>query len=596
MRVCSAGLGIALCSAVTRLPAQQSAASTTVTREYRLALVNRLADELAAGYVVPDVGAAMARRIRDALNQGRYDSLDTPPRLVAALTGDLRAVSHDRHLNVVTRDPLPAAAPTDASPDRGAMPAPAPSVTDARRLAGNIGYVRIDRFGDSAAIASELDSAMKHVYSTDALILDLRQNHGGSADGMRYLAGFFFRIPTLIGRIYSRQGDVTTDLRTAAVTVGLPYLGRPLYVLTGRRTASAGEAAAYHLKYAAHAVVVGDTTSGAAHRTRPVILNEQYTLTLPYTRVINLVSGGDWEGTGVIPDIATPADSALEVAHAEALRRAPPTSEHLAALSALGAGRYPIPPAGKIEARTLYDSSYHRLRDLWIYTPPGYDPHRVEPYPMIVAFDGREYLDEMPLPRILDALLANHRAPAFVAVLVDDSTGGVRIADLGNAARMPEFLARQLLPYVRRGWHVTTDPHRAIVTGSSAGGIGSAYVAFMRPDLFGNVWSQSGAFWRGAEASNDPPYEWLTQRVKSAPKKDIRFYLDVGELEDHPTLGGSGPDFRDANRRFHDALVAKGYDVVYTEVPGATHDGRWWGQRLGDGIVALSGGWTGSVR
>jgi enterochelin esterase-like enzyme len=248
--------------------------------------------------------------------------------------------------------------------------------------------------------------------------------------------------------------------------------------------------------------------------------------------------------------------------------------------------------AGSIVERVLFDSSYHRPRRVWIYTPPGYDARRAEPYPLILAFDGDEYRDTMPLPQTLDTLLATRRAPAFVAVLVDDSAGPTRIADLGNAPRMPDFLAKQLIPFVRRGWHVTTDPQRVIVTGSSAGGLGAAYVAFARPDLFGNVWSQSGAFWRGADASNDAPYEWLTQQVKAAAKKDIRFYLDVGEAEDHPTLGGSGPNFRDANRRFRDALQAKGYAVTYTEVPGGNHAERWWRERLAAGIVALSAPWT----
>ena len=257
--------------------------------------------------------------------------------------------------------------------------------------------------------------------------------------------------------------------------------------------------------------------------------------------------------------------------------------------------RSPSPSAttsGALEAHVLYDSSYHRPRRVWIYTPPGYDARRAEPYPLILAFDGDEYRDTMPLPRILDSLVTARRAPAFVAVLVDDSAGPARIADLGNAPRMPAFLAKQLLPFVRRGWHVTTDPHRVIVTGSSAGGLGAAYVAFTHPDLFGNVWSQSGAFWRGADASNDAPYEWLTQQVKTSPKKDVRFFLDVGELEDHPTLGGSGPNFRDANRRLRDALEAKGYAVTYTEVPGGNHAERWWRERLAVGIVALSAAWT----
>jgi enterochelin esterase family protein len=247
--------------------------------------------------------------------------------------------------------------------------------------------------------------------------------------------------------------------------------------------------------------------------------------------------------------------------------------------------------AGRLEAHVLYDSTYRRPRRVWVYTPPGYDASRATPYPLILAFDGDEYRDTMPLPLVLDTLLATGRAPAFVAVLVDDSSGAVRIADLGNASRMVDFLSRQLLPWVRRGWPVTSDPHRVIVTGSSAGGLGAAYVAFMRPDLFGNVWSQSGAFWRGAEASNQAPWEWLTQQVAAAPRKDIRFCLDVGELEDHATLGGTGPNFRDATRRFHDALVGKGYEVTYTEVPGGNHAERWWRPRLAAGIVTLSAGW-----
>jgi enterochelin esterase-like enzyme len=410
---------------------------------------------------------------------------------------------------------------------------------------------------------------MRAVANTRALILDLRTNRGGSGDGMLYLMGYFFSKPTVVARLYSRDPDDTTILQTPAVG-GPRCLDRPLYILTSRRTFSAGEAAAYHLKYSAHAATIGEPTGGGAHRMRSVDLNDDFMLLLPYTRVSNSVTNTDWEGTGVVPDAAVPAAYALDSAYAVALRH---------------------DRSGKLEERTLNDSSYHRERRIWIYTLAGYDAHRARPYPLIMAFDGAEYRDTMPLPAVLDSLAATRRAPAFVAVLVDDSIGTVRIADLGNAHRMVDFLSRQLLPFVRQHWNVTRDPHRVIVTGSSAGGLGAAYVAFTRPDLFGNVWSQSGALWRGAEASNDPPYEWLTAQVRAAPKKDLHFMLDVGAEEDHPTLGGAGPNFRDANRRLRDALVAKGYSVTYTEVPGGNHGEQWWIPRLPVGIVNLSAAW-----
>ena len=250
-------------------------------------------------------------------------------------------------------------------------------------------------------------------------------------------------------------------------------------------------------------------------------------------------------------------------------------------------------PHGTLTAHTIADASYKRERRIWVYTPPGYDAKRAAAYPLLIAFDGDEYRAEpMPVPAILDSLLAAKSAPAFVAVLVDNGEGSTRIGDLGNAPRFATFMSAQLIPWVRKGWNVTHDPKRVILTGSSAGGLGSAYLAFTHPELFGNVWSQSGAVWRGADASNGAPYEWLTAQVAASPKKDVRFMLDVGALETHATLGGSGPVFIEAERRLRDALKAKGYEVIYTEVPGGQHAEQWWRPRLPVGIAQLSRGWT----
>jgi len=270
------------------------------------------------------------------------------------------------------------------------------------------------------------------------------------------------------------------------------------------------------------------------------------------------------------------------------------------AAPALAQGRQPLPlvidprahaAAQRLIGQSLFDSAYARTRRVWIYTPAGYDPAAARPYPLLVAFDGAEYQDTMPLPLILDTLARRALAPAFVAVLIDDGGGAERIADLGNAMRMVTFLERQLLPWVRRSWRVTTDPSRVVITGSSAGGLAAAFVALQRPELFGNVLAQSGAFWRGSEASNDAPYEWLTAFVSREPRAAVRFWMDVGAGEDHPTLGGRGPNFLGANRRLRDALLAKGYDVTYTEVPGGQHAPQYWMLRLPDGIVGLTAGW-----
>jgi len=228
-----------------------------------------------------------------------------------------------------------------------------------------------------------------------------------------------------------------------------------------------------------------------------------------------------------------------------------------------------------------------RSRRVWVYTPPN-DPTRADSAGLLITFDGEEYFNQIPLPLILDTLIASGRVPPMMAVLIDDSTSTARLADLANRAGFADFLAHQLMPWVRSHWQVTRDPHRVIVTGSSAGGLAAAYVALRHPGLFGNVLSQSGAFWRGNEASNDPPWEWVTGQVRDRPKRDVRFWMEVGSTESRGALGGSAPSILEANRKLRDALAAKGYDVTYVEVPNGVHAPETWRTRLPIGLEGLA--------
>lgn len=253
--------------------------------------------------------------------------------------------------------------------------------------------------------------------------------------------------------------------------------------------------------------------------------------------------------------------------------------------------------AGRVDSLVVGSAIYGADRTVWVYTPPGYDGARGE-YPFLLAFDGSDYTTggAMNVPTLLDSLVAARATPSFVAVMVDDGSGAARIAELGNSARFLRFLAEELIPWVREHYRVTHDPRRTIVTGSSAGGLAAAYGGFARPDLFGNVLAQSGAFWRGAEGSNAPPWEWLTAQVAGTPKREVRFLLDVGSRETVHVLGGSGPAFIEANRRFRDALVAKGYAVTYTEVTGGVHAPLTWRPRFPLDLVALTRDWPRTSR
>lgn len=245
--------------------------------------------------------------------------------------------------------------------------------------------------------------------------------------------------------------------------------------------------------------------------------------------------------------------------------------------------------AGKFSRYVIFDSTYRRPRRIWMYTPPGYR-ERGKPNNLLVVFDGEDYFNAIPLPMILDTLLAAKKTQPFVAMFVDDSIGQARSADLSNRAKFAVFVGRQLMPWVRKNWNVTKKPDRTIIGGFSNGGLGASYVAFRRPDLFGNVISQSGAFWRGDEGESTPG-EWLTSQYGSDKKRDIRFVVDVGERETMTSRGENAPTMIEVNRRFRDALIAKGYKVTYEEVKDGVHSEVTWAPRFPLGLIELTKDW-----
>jgi enterochelin esterase family protein len=262
---------------------------------------------------------------------------------------------------------------------------------------------------------------------------------------------------------------------------------------------------------------------------------------------------------------------------------------------AVSASAIGVPPessakvlAGNVEETTIPSKVYPKPRRVWVYTPPGYSAGAAGDYDLLVVFDGSEYLEDIALPAMLDTLLARGEAGPFVAVLIDNSQGAERLADLGNRAQFADFVAADVVEWARRNWKATRDPHRTFVTGSSASGLGAAYLALRHPRVFGNALSQSGAFWRGNEASNDPPYEWLTRPGRVSAETGRAYPARGRHARNEGSARWRGALHPRREPPLRDALRAKGYAVTYAEVPDAGHGPEFWRERLPAAIAALA--------
>ena len=183
------------------------------------------------------------------------------------------------------------------------------------RLPFNIGYVDLRAFVPPDQVRSRFAAMMTLLGDTRALIIDLRKNDGGDPDTVALLASYLFDKRTHLSDIYSRVDGRTHAIWTQGRVEGPRYGGaRAVYVLTSNKTFSGGEDFSYALKNLKRATLVGESTGGGAHPGAPHLLGPHFAVFIPSGRSISPITHTDWEGTGVIPDIAVPADKALATA------------------------------------------------------------------------------------------------------------------------------------------------------------------------------------------------------------------------------------------------------------------------------------------
>jgi enterochelin esterase-like enzyme len=234
----------------------------------------------------------------------------------------------------------------------------------------------------------------------------------------------------------------------------------------------------------------------------------------------------------------------------------------------------PDVPKGELQRFNLESAALNETRGLRLYAPAKFDPRCDHAF--AVFLDGEDCERLMAIPVVLDNLIADGDIPPTVALLVDSQE--TRGHDLVFSEAFVRFLTEEAVPWAATQRRLRLSPKTTLIGGMSLGGLTAAYAAQQRSDVFGNVLSQSGAFWRSHPEKPMSDEAWFPGEIAQRAPIPVRYYLEVGRFE--------SPDMIDDNHRMREVLNAKGNDVIYKEYNGG-HDHVNWRVSVGNGIRAL---------
>jgi len=293
---------------------------------YRPAIL-QLAQDLQDFYVFAPVGARYAAMLRRNLEMGLYRGISEPPEISKRLISDLKAVSEDLHLRVRPIQPAPSA-----------QALPPNAIEGAKWIAPGVAYIRFNLFPGTPETIAATEKFMREHVAARAIIIDGRENHGGGAEEINVMLPYFYASPTKLMEMEASEKVVKAHgfpvskdaffhqvksppgiVRFEHVVTPNPsehrlFKAKVFYLTSTVGTGSAGEVLAFALKLTHRGTLVGEHTRGMDHFGNFLPLGEGLEVFLPMGRTFDPVTGNDWEGNGVLPDVSTPADKALDVA------------------------------------------------------------------------------------------------------------------------------------------------------------------------------------------------------------------------------------------------------------------------------------------
>jgi len=322
-------LSLAIATALGQAPPHNNPAlrvvdaDSTLDAAQRQRVLDQVITNLRLHYFDRDVAAKTADTLLAHEKNGDDNAAKDGEAFAGLLTAQIRNATHDMHLVVeFSRDKIPDGPPAQTSDDlahyRKFLEQNNCFFRKVEILPHRIGYLKLDWFSEPSICRPPAVAAMAALNNADAVIFDLRDNHGGAPGATAMIAAYLFDHPEYW---YSPREAPTEDSWTRSPVPGNKLADKPVYVLTSASTWSGAEQFCYDLKMLKRATLVGETTRGGAHAGVFHRIDDHFGIGIPEAKPINPYGANDWEGTGVEPDVKVNSADAMQIAFKLAQRR-----------------------------------------------------------------------------------------------------------------------------------------------------------------------------------------------------------------------------------------------------------------------------------
>ncbi|WP_019028299.1 S41 family peptidase [Colwellia piezophila] len=293
--------------------------SDDIIGEEKIALLASLEKNIKEKYVLIDNIAKIEHTLRKISTNSNFLKAESKKELASIMSAELR--KHDKHFTVQWRDLTKEPEKQEINEGWFAkLKRKNSGFNKVEILDGNIGYIDfwgLDELNEVSRARAENTLAL--VSEVDALIFDLRNNGGGSAEMVQLISSYFFDSKTHLNSFYSRMTGTTSEFWTFDKINGVKKPNLPLYILTSKHTFSAAEEFAYNFKHLKRATIVGEQTKGGANPWQYFELGDGFRAAIPIAKAVNPITKSNWEAVGVKPHVDTVSHKALEVAYKMAL-------------------------------------------------------------------------------------------------------------------------------------------------------------------------------------------------------------------------------------------------------------------------------------